>query len=112
MAYRKIFPGIDNMPAVHYFVDRNENTGKDEIFIDATGTNSDNNKSVSEASDLTTIDSTLDWSDHNLAYSSTTDTTINTIDTIKNELNELAEKINSNEKKKKIKRIKISFSSK
>lgn len=44
--FRKITP--DTMMHDHGFVNRNENTGKDEIFIDTTGANPDNNKSVSE----------------------------------------------------------------
>ncbi len=107
--FRKISPGFDNMPAAHSFMDRNENTEKDEIFIDATGTNPVNNKSVSETFGQA-INLTLDQSNCISNYSIT-----NAIDNINNELNELAEKINSNEnitKKKKIKRIKISFSSK
>ena len=105
--FRKINP--DTAIPVHGFVDRNENTGKDEIFIDTTGANPDNNKSVSKAFGQA-IDSTLDQWDCNSSYSIT-----GAINNINNELNELAEKINSNEnigKKKKIKRIKISFSSK
>jgi predicted dithiol-disulfide oxidoreductase (DUF899 family) len=106
------------MPAVHGFIDRNENTGKDEIFIDTTSTNPITNKSVSEAFgqhdklivDSTATESTKDWSNCNSCYSITDD-----INEVKSELDKLKEDVDSTKtatKKKKIKRIRISFSSK